>query len=200
VYRADGSKQTISLDDVRKLTFSDTELVINKNSGETIPILFTNLRFFSLQNIHFPLTGKLYVYGANGSKQSFLLDDVRKLTFSDTELVVNKNTGETSPFLFTNLKCFSLYDDLYPGLGTGIAKTPVSLTEVSVYSIKNELVVKSDQTITGINLYNLHGQKLLQLSPAAQEINISLTSYPVGIYILQVIDKNGITVKKIIKN
>jgi hypothetical protein len=83
-------------------------------------------------------------------------------------------------------------------LETGIV-IPLSPEKVNVYLAANELVIKDAQTIRGISLYDLRGQRLLQTAPASQEAVIQLNKYPAGIYIVQIIDETGITVKKIIK-
>jgi hypothetical protein len=62
-----------------------------------------------------------------------------------------------------------------------------------------EVIVKSEKTITGLGLYNVQGQKLLQLYPESLEARVPLASYPAGLYILQIADESGITIKKIIK-
>jgi hypothetical protein len=138
----------------------------------------------------------LYVYGTDGSKQSFSLDEVRKLTFTATELVINKQSGDPVSVLFTDLRCFSLKDDLY----TGIA-TPKAVAEISVYPslVTDQVTVTNAKTITGFSLYNLQGQQLLQLAPESQEVTVSLASYPAGVYLLRIVDETGITTKKVIK-
>jgi hypothetical protein len=141
----------------------------------------------------------LYVYQTDGSKQAISLDNVRKLTFSDTEMLINKKTGETTSVLFTDLNCFSLFGNLYSGTNIVI---PFLSSQINVYTdlYGKQAIVKSTQDITGVSLYNLQGQKLLQLQPATREISIPLNLYPSGVYILRVVDKDGTTVKKIMKN
>jgi hypothetical protein len=139
----------------------------------------------------------LYVYLNNASSQSFDLNDVQKVTFTSSGLVVNKTDETTVPVSFTDLKFFSLkYFDL-----TGVA-TPETTVAISVYlnPAVAEVIVKSAKTITGLGLYNLQGQKLLQLYPESLNATVPLAAYPAGLYILQVADESGITVKKIIKN
>jgi hypothetical protein len=201
VYGTDGSKQTFSLDEVRKLTFSDTEMVINKKAGGTASILFTDLQFFTLRNITAPSTGKLFVYETDGTKQSFLLETVRKLTFSETAMQVNKKNGETASILFADLRCFSFYDNLYQS-GTGTDALSVVTAAVNVYPnpVVNEVHFKNAENILGVSMYDMRGRKLLQLDSESSEISLSLGSYPAGIYLLQIVDKNGISIKKIIKN
>jgi hypothetical protein len=144
-------------------------------------------------------SGDLYVYTNNSSKQSFSLDEFRTLTFTDTALVVTPKTGSPVAFTYTDLQFFTLKDDLSTGLNSAPSTV---INNVKIYpTITSDLVTVTDVlNITGINLYDLHGRKLLQIKPESQKIDLSLASYPAGLYLLHVVDKAGTTVKKIIKN
>jgi hypothetical protein len=141
-------------------------------------------------------TNNLYVFNTDGTKQTFLLSEIQELTFTNAELIINKTVGDPVPVAFTVLNYFSLKDD-----GGVSIPTVVKATEtVSVFSLDNVAVVKSTQTITRISVFNLQGKQLIRLYPASEEVNVSLASYPSGIYLIQVANENGITTKKIIKN
>ncbi|GHT76989.1 hypothetical protein FACS189413_17360 [Bacteroidia bacterium] len=139
----------------------------------------------------------LYVYTASSpTSESFLLDDVQELTFSGSNLVVNKKTGD--PVTFTTLKFFSLRNfDSSSGIAPNTAEAAISVYPNPAVA---DVIVHSTTTITGLGLYNLQGQKLLQLYPESLEATVPLASYPSGLYMLQVADESGITIKKIIKN
>jgi hypothetical protein len=139
----------------------------------------------------------LYVYKTDGSKSNYSLDIVQKLTFTATDLVVNKTDGTTVPVSFTDLKLFSLKDFNFTGIVAPETKVAIS---VFFNSARADVTVKSTTTITGLSVYNLQGQKLLQLHPESLEATVPLVAYPAGLYVLQVTDESGITVKKIIKN
>ncbi|MDR0864930.1 MAG: T9SS type A sorting domain-containing protein [Candidatus Symbiothrix sp.] len=139
----------------------------------------------------------LYVYKTDGSKQTFPVETVQKLTFSDiTNLVINKTDGTTTSFNFSDLKFISLKD--YGG--TGIIPVSQPATEVSVWSDNGNVWVKSARTIIAVNIFDLQGRKVAQLHPQSQEINVSLANYPAGVYLVQITDETSITTKKIIKN
>jgi hypothetical protein len=139
----------------------------------------------------------LYVYKTDGSKLNYSLDIVQKLTFVGTDLLVNKSDGSTALVSFTDLRFFSLKEFNF----TGIA-TPETKVTISVYPnpTVTDVTVKNTKPITGLELYNLQGQKLLQLHPKSLEATVPLAAYPAGVYLLQVADESGITIKKIIKN
>jgi hypothetical protein len=136
----------------------------------------------------------LYVYGNDGTKQSFSMESV--LTFTGTNLVVTDGVNPPVSVSFTNLRLFSLESYIFTGFST-----PDTKTEVSVYPnlAGTDVTVKSAKTITGLGLYNLQGQKLLQIQPESLEVIVPLSAYPAGLYLLQIVDESGVTIKKIIK-
>jgi hypothetical protein len=52
----------------------------------------------------------LYVYGTNGSKQAFALDEVQNLTLSTDALVINFKSGNPISVAYSALNFFSLID------------------------------------------------------------------------------------------
>ena len=143
----------------------------------------------------------LYVYKTDGAKQTVSLDELRKLTFTDTNLAINKQDGTTTLVALTSLRCFSLFDNLYIETSTNnVLMTSETANAVSVYMKADMAIVKSNQNIIGVNVFDLQGRKLLQFHSASQEVSVPLSYYPSGIYLIQVACENGITTKKIIKN
>jgi hypothetical protein len=141
----------------------------------------------------------LYVFKTDGSKQTFPLETLQKLTFSNNaNLVVNKTNGTTVSVAFPDLKFLSLEDYEVTGIPV-IPESQVVKEDVSVWSNNGIVWVKSARPIIGVNIFDLQGRKVAQLHPKLQEINISLANYPAGVYLVQVVDDNGIRTKKIIK-
>jgi hypothetical protein len=125
----------------------------------------------------------LYVYGTNGSKQTFLLSDVRKLTFTGTELlVVKKQSGETSPFLFANLRLFSLKDVIVTGIGTTI---PSGDKIGKVYTETGAIILKGFDANASTTIYGLMGNKIADFKSINGDKTINV---PNGIYIVKVQD------------
>jgi hypothetical protein len=138
----------------------------------------------------------LYVYKTDGSKETVSLDDLQKLTFTGTDLVINQVSGTPGSVAFSDLKFFSLKNFTT----TGIAEVSKHEESVNVWSNNGIVTAKSAQPITGVTVFDLQGRKLLQLHPGSQEINLPLAAYPAGVYLVQVANETGITTKKIIKN
>jgi hypothetical protein len=98
------------------------------------------------------------------------------------------------------LTYFSWFDNnAYQEVPTGVSAPEVK-SEVTVSFREGEAIVKSAQLIIGINVFDLQGQKLKQLYPESQEVNISLVNYPSGLYLIQIVGEKGVVTKKIIKN
>jgi hypothetical protein len=93
------------------------------------------------------------------------------------------------------------YSDYEAGLVniTLASETPVTINIYPNPAV-TDFTVKSTKTIFDLKLYNLQGQKLVQLYPKSLEINVPLSVYPAGLYLLQIVDESGITSKKISKN
>jgi hypothetical protein len=146
-----------------------------------------------------PVTGSdLHVYKADGTKVSFTLSNVQKLTFTSSDLVVNKKAGDPESFAFTALNFFNLKDINLP---TSVP-APETAVKLDVYPnpAPAEVTVASAQVIGSLILYGLQGQRLLQLAPKSSEVTLSLSPYPAGVYLLQVTDGTGTVIKKIVKN
>jgi hypothetical protein len=194
-----GSKHAFSMNGVTEITFSGTAMVVAEKSGGKTSIPFADLQTFSLRPLVAPSTGSLYVYGTDASKQTYPLWELQDLTYSETAMSINKKTGGITSVLYDNLKCFSLLGNLY--INTGIS-LPFAKAALNVFPnpAVDEITLKNTLDIIGVSLYDMQGHRLLQLYPESQEVTIPFSSYPAGIYTLQVIDKNGVSIKKIIKN
>jgi hypothetical protein len=86
------------------------------------------------------------------------------------------------------------------GTSSAVAAVVASSSVSALYNkTTDDVTVKSTENIADVDLYNTGGQKLLKLHPNAQEFNISLISFPVGIYMIHLMGKMGTVIKKIIK-
>jgi hypothetical protein len=138
----------------------------------------------------------LYVYGTDGSKQSFVLSEVHKLTLSTDALVVNLKSGNPVSVAYNNLHFFSLRDYDYTSIRT---VSDAETLKVFPNPVADELTLANTEGITSIKVLNLQGRLLLQLTPGGQEVKVSMASYPAGVYLVQIAGENGTSVKKIIK-
>lgn len=94
----------------------------------------------------------------------------------------------------TNENRFSiLYENAV--LSTGASQTK----ELVVYKHNNELVVKGDQSITSVDIFDASGKLVTSVSSNnSKEVKVSTVKFLKGIYILKIISEKGITTKKVI--
>jgi len=55
---------------------------------------------------------KINIKQKSGSQVSYVLQDIRKITFSSGNLVVNKKTGSSDSYLLNNIRCMGFVDNL----------------------------------------------------------------------------------------
>jgi hypothetical protein len=160
-------------------------------------------KFIFLLSLCLALTARvngsnLYVYLNASPTQTFDTDAISELTFTDTDLVGHFTTGGDQSVPYSLLRFFSLKDfsSSEPTSVSAPVSTPVS---VSPNPAVSDITVSSPKAMTGLALFNLQGQELLQLAPQSLEATFSVAALPAGVYLLQVAGESGITVKKIIK-
>ncbi|MDR3226572.1 MAG: T9SS type A sorting domain-containing protein [Prevotellaceae bacterium] len=159
---------------------------------KTASLLFL-ICFFS-GNFYAQNNRELRVYDNSGTLQAFTLNEVQKITFTDTEMVINKNDGNALPVLFSDLHYFNV-----SSIVTAIPKIKTPESTVYFSDESGEVKARSLSKITELSLFDIRGRKLQQILPNAMEANMRLSSYPKGIYIVRVADGAGVTVKKIMK-
>lgn len=139
-------------------------------------------------------SGKLFVYGNDGSKQQFTTSEVQKLTFTENAMIVNKTDGTTFAVAFAGMQYFNLGDD-----ATAIKPAPVKPEIAAWFDASGTLNVKSAAPMTSIALFNLQGLQLQKTAVDASEVSLTVTNCPAGIYLLQVMDGNGCYNCKVLK-
>ncbi|WP_264537537.1 delta-60 repeat domain-containing protein [Flavobacterium sp. N1736] len=77
----------------------------------------------------------------------------------------------------------------------------VALNTIKIYPnpIKDKITVSNTANIEKIELYNLIGQKIFENSFLSNEINIDLTNYKTGVYLLKIFSEGKVYVNKVIK-
>jgi hypothetical protein len=132
----------------------------------------------------------LYVHKTNGTTTAFNIDNLRKITFTENNLVVQLVTGSESPFAYNAVQKLTFED-----YSTGIK--PVEKNAEIYYNPSSESVhLTSDALIGNVAVYNLQGVMLKRTNVQSIQADISLSGIPAGIYIV----KTAIGVKKIVKN
>ncbi|MDR1335287.1 MAG: T9SS type A sorting domain-containing protein [Tannerella sp.] len=143
------------------------------------------------------MSGNLYVYKTDGFKLTFSTADLQKVEFLSDALAVYPKSGEETIIPYADLQYFTLKD---PST-TGLSEVTAASFDVYPNPAVDILTVTSAQAITGLELSDLQGRQLQKLQPAGVlKVDVSLTAYPAGVYLLRIIDETGsVTVRKIIK-
>jgi len=133
----------------------------------------------------------LYVYPADGgSAQSFLLDDIQKVTFSGNDMVLKTNDGDKT-FALTTVGKITFVGS------TGIPALP-GAPEINLYPnpAVDYIRIDSPIEITSWTLFDLSGKTVKH---AASDLQIPVNDLPAGFYFLKLDTVNGSVTKKIIK-
>jgi hypothetical protein len=137
----------------------------------------------------------MYVYAPAGTEQSFSLDDVQKITFTEQSMQVHTWSGSVAPILYDNIKKLTFTTQE----GNGIATPSSNGVKVYLDGVANEVVIESPVEITSVNLFNTQGRLLQRMAPRSTSATASLSARPSGVYIVQVSNGQGVSVHKIIK-
>jgi hypothetical protein len=138
----------------------------------------------------------MYLHSPGGGEQSFLLNDVRKITFMEQSMQVYPFSGGSMSVFYDNIAKLTFTQQ------EGNAIDAPLKEDVNIYfnPAENRVVIKSPSPITAVHLYNLQGALLQRATPQSLSTEMSLSSCLPGIYIVQVSNGRGVNVRKIIKN
>jgi hypothetical protein len=136
------------------------------------------------------------VHAPGGAVQSFELDGIRKITFTEQAISLHPVNNSVVSLLYDNVSALTF--DTREG-GNGIVPVPESGIHVYFDASSDNVVIKSTADITAVNLYNMQGVLFLRIAPQSLSASVSLSGCPAGVYIVQVADTQTKHVKKIIK-
>jgi hypothetical protein len=138
----------------------------------------------------------MYLHSPGGGEQSFLLDDVRKITLTEQSMQVHPFSGASTSVFYDNIAKLTFTQQ------EGNAIDAPLKEDVRVYfnPVEDRLIIESPSPIAAVNLYNMQGVLVQRTAPQSLSAGISLSSCPAGVYVVQVSNGQGIKVRKIIKN
>ena len=136
----------------------------------------------------------LYVYAPGGSTQSLALDNIQKITFTSDELQVHSATEGITTVGYDNIAKLSFT------LPPSSVESPSHKT-VKVYweAFTDNVVVKSATSVSTVNIFDMRGVLLQCVQPQSPEAIIPMSAFPIGIYLLQVGNEEGVSIHKILK-
>lgn len=125
----------------------------------------------------------LIIKKADNTQQAYNLSDIQKLTFSDTNLVVNVIDGTTPTLAKSEVKSI-VFNNENSGIGEDLADE----TKVIVFPNPSSdfiYVETNKEEASEITIYNTQGQLVIRAKmPSGYPINIS--SLVAGVYVLKV--------------
>ncbi len=143
---------------------------------------------------------KLYIYQVENKIDSFALANITKLVFSDNLMQAQLKTGDLESYAKSEVNVMSFH---YPITQEDVSsESPYPLLDFAVYPnpTTGKLFIYAGRVAENaqICIYDIHGVLIKQY--VMKSPNIDISDFSSGIYYLQVIDKNGMAAKKIIKN
>ena len=127
---------------------------------------------------------KIVVKSSNGSAE-YVVADIRSIKFSNGDLLINMNDGSVATWATDNINIMSfLYYE--PSPETGIDEKTLSPFSISAGVLRVESVVPAQVSFSTVE------GKLLFKGNCNGELQLPVSGYPAGIYILCI---NGTTYK-----
>jgi hypothetical protein len=109
----------------------------------------------------------------------------------------SNNTSDHFPvYAFYNWKKLTTY---VPGVGI---ENQLPLVEINIYPnpVRSELKIQSPIKVIGVELLNVHGQKVGGSQESSNDLTLNLNNYTPGLYFLKIETENGVTIRKILKD
>jgi len=139
-----------------------------------------------------PAQQKVYINQKSGTKVSYVLQDIRKITFSSNNLVVNKKTGSSDSYLLNNIRCMSFVDistEVKPLAEEGkVLLFPNPVENVLNIQLPSEVSSGIIQIIS-LNGSIVHSETICCKRDAFQ---VEVSSLPKGLYVCKISTEAGI--------
>lgn len=157
-----------------------------------------------------PMTGlqaqkKLYIQASDGTKSSFPLSEIRKVTFPFRTLIVNSNDGNTHSFPFVDLR-HARFTEWLSGNNTIdlIKNNPMTLFPNPVSEELTVRLASESSEIIEIRILDVKGNTVYtqtgHMAPGANQIQMQLSHLSKGLYVCRVNKGNSIEIGKFLKN
>lgn len=139
------------------------------------------------------------IHGAQSSLDDsvYRLDGIDKITFSEDAMILHlRDTDITEMLYFSNFDLITFCSQNV-GVEENISHEGIN---VSYNSVDCNIAISSPTSVLSIQLFDMSGKMLQSLSPQYENVTISLSSYPQGIYIIRVANSESIITQKIFKH
>ena len=134
---------------------------------------------------------KMYIYAPDGKSQVVVLDELRKITFGEQAIELIPVTGIVKTVNFNDISVITFKEKQ-----TSISE--VKKSNIKLFVEADQVTIESDADMTAVRLFDLQGRLLKNQPTQSHSANISLSSCPAGVYIIQILGQET-SVHKIIK-
>jgi hypothetical protein len=146
----------------------------------------------------------MYVKEKNGSQTSFTINNIRKMTFSDVNMIVTKIVGNSKTYALTDIRYLNFFD-----LSTGISPPVKPETEMTVLypnPVNDILTIYDPMSVNGIlqvEIVTLEGKivfrQVVEIQSETKNAHINVSSIPNGLYLCRLFKNKTVTTNKFIK-
>lgn len=140
------------------------------------------------------------IHGTQSSEDDsvYRLDGIDKITFSDDAMILHlRDTNVPEMLYFSNFDLITFCSDQLVGVEENISHEGI---DVCYNSVDCTVAISSPTSVLNIQLFDMSGKMLQSLSSQDDNVTISLSSYPQGIYIIRVANSESIITEKIVKH
>jgi type IV secretory pathway TraG/TraD family ATPase VirD4 len=145
----------------------------------------------------------LYVQTANGAVQSFALNKVRKLTFTEEAMYVHPTSGSATSVPYTDIVKLAFA----PIVGSAPSDEPSAVAaSAQDYGVKiypnptvDNVVIESTTDIREVRVFDAQGTLLQLVDNQQVTTTLSLSALPAGVYLVRIVNGQGVCISKIVK-
>lgn|GEM_PF-2258289 len=137
----------------------------------------------------------VYIYNGGEGNLLHTLKYVQKITFTNDEMNITLADKSVKDIKFSDFNFFSFKPK---GDYTSLVQETTDDISVSFNGV-DILSIQSENIISKVELYSMQGLKLKEAGSDLNHYNLSLASYPVGIYLVNIVTEGKTVTHKIIK-
>jgi len=137
---------------------------------------------------------ELVIHEKGGSTQSFALSSIKKLTFTEDNMFIERKEANTVSLFIDNI----LYLDFQPYVN--ILEKLQTDYKIFPNPVTSNLTVEHSETIDDLKIFDMQGKMYLHILPKTETVNIDMSSLEAGIYFLRIVSNDKINTSKVMKN
>lgn len=137
----------------------------------------------------------MYVRPKIGTQSSYLVTNIKKLTFSNGNLLVTDTTGTNTSFVLSENRYINFTDLTLETVLNQVVKNSFYVYPNPTVTLLNVLNDDSSQTISQLEIISLEGRVLIEQNSPQVEV----ASLPIGMYFCKITSNNKTQTIKFLK-